>query len=413
MRLLFLNRSFWPDHEATGQLLTELCSDLAAEHEVAVVAGPSSHAQTSGRGLLRQDGINGVRITRTWGTTLPKRHLAGRLSNLASYYCLASLAALRMPKPDVVIAETDPPLLGLLGAALKARWHCRFIYYCQDLYPDVALATGGLRNPALLRLLSAANRLAYARADAIVALGRDMRARLLNNGVQAEKVTIVNNWADCRTMRAPADNAFRRQFGDQFVVMYSGNIGLSQGFETILAAADRLRDDPRVLFVLIGDGALKPEVETRAHKLQLRNVRLLPYQPKERLAESLAAADLHLVPLRRGVYGCLVPSKVYGILAVGRPFVAMMEEQAEAAMIAREYSAGYVTPPDDAEALAAVIRRARQEPGELARMGERGRKAAEAHFDRRTSVRKFAALLRNVVMGEASEPAVMPPGILP
>jgi plasmid stabilization system protein ParE len=149
------------------------------------------------------------------------------------------------------------------------------------------------------------------------------------------------------------------------------------------------------------------------HALHPENVRLLPYQPKERLPESLAAPDLHLVPLRRGVYGCLVPSKVYGILAVGLPFVAMMEEQAEAAMIAREYSAGYVTPPDDAEALAAVIRRARQEPRELARMGERGRKAAEAHFDRRTSVRKFAALLRNVVMGEASEPAVMPPGILP
>lgn len=154
---------------------------------------------------------------------------------------------------------------------------------------------------------------------------------------------------------------------------------------------------PGWLAEYIGDGALKSALEKRGHALHPENLRLLPYQPKERVAESLAAAELHLVPPRRGVYGCLVHSKVYGILAVGRPFVAMMEEQAEAAMIAREYSAGYVTPPDDAEALGAVIRRAQQEPAELAAMWQRARWAAESHFDRRTSVRKFAAVLRNLV----------------
>ncbi|MGH7905859.1 MAG: glycosyltransferase, partial [Candidatus Binataceae bacterium] len=176
--LLFLNRSFWPDLEATGQFLTELCEDLSAEHEITFIAGPSYHVAAKRRGVLTRDAIGRVAIIRTWGTRLPKRRLALRMLNLGSYFVLAAIAALWVKRPDIIIAETDPPLLGALGAILKRRWKCRLIYNVRDLYPDIAYANGGVKNRWLLALLSAANQLAYKRSDRVVVLGEDMRQRV-------------------------------------------------------------------------------------------------------------------------------------------------------------------------------------------------------------------------------------------
>lgn len=391
MRLLFLNRVFWPDREATGELLAELCADLSREHDVTVIAGPPSDGP--GRGLVCQEMMGRVCVVRTWGTRLPKRLLPARLLNLGTYYALAAVAAARQPRPDVVITETDPPLLGVLGAMLKARWQCRFIYYCQDVYPDVAVVTGGVRNALLLRSLARGNRRAYAAADVVVAVGRDMRKRLLAQGVAPDKVVVVPNWTDCSAIRPHGGNRFREQFGDKFVVMYSGNLGLSQSLETVLEAAGRLRDDERVLFVLVGDGARRRALEERARRAGLQNVRFLPYQPKEGLADSLGAADVHVIPLRAGLEGCVVPSKVYGIMAAGRPFVAMMRETAEVAMLAREFGVGFVIPPEDAGALARVVREAMERPSLLADMGARGRRLAETRFDRAIVTGQFAGLL--------------------
>lgn len=396
MRLLFLNRSFWPDLEATGQLLTELCTDLSREHDVSVVAGPSYHVRTAHRGLWQRDALGTVQIVRTWGTRLSKARLSGRLLNLGSYYVLGAAAALRLPAPDVVVAETDPPLLGVLGALLKASRRCRFIYYCQDIYPDVAQVTGGVRSRPLLAVLAWANRIAYRHADRIIVLGEDMRGRLIGKGVAADKIAVLPNWVDCDVIRPVAFSDFRAQFGDHFVVMYSGNLGLSQPLETVLDAAEQLRNDPRVLFVFIGEGAQKPALEARVARIGLAQVRFFPYQPTARLAESLSAADLHLIPLRAGLSGCLVPSKVYGILAAGRPFVAMMEASAEVATLVREHRLGFVSPPNDSRGLVEVIRTAVATPAELLAMGARGRRLAQARFHRALVTRRFAELVDGV-----------------
>ncbi|HUY18542.1 MAG TPA: glycosyltransferase family 4 protein [Candidatus Binataceae bacterium] len=399
-RLLFLNRSFWPDLEATGQFLTELCEDLSAEHEITFIAGPSYHVRTQGRGLIRHEKLGRVSITRTWGTRLPKRWLPARLLNLGTYYALAGVAAMCSKRPDIVIAETDPPLLGVLGALLKWRWNCRLVYNVRDLYPDIAIANGALKNRFLLGLLERANRLSYRSADCIIVLGEDMRQRLLAKGVAPEKLALVPDWVDCESIRPMTSSRFRSQFGQSFVVMYSGNLGLSQQLETVLDAAALLRDESAIRFALVGEGARKQWLVDRARQLGLRNVDFLPYRPREELAESLSAGDLHLVPLFPGAAGCVVPSKIYGILAAGRPFVAIMEDSAEIARLARENSVGFVVQPGDADGLARTIRQAAAEPAELAAMGVRARQLAEQRFDRNIATRKFAEVLSSLMNGE-------------
>ena len=396
MKLLFINRCFWPDAEATGQLLGELTEDLSGDSDVTVVAGPCDSGLIGRRSLLRTEARRRVSIVRTWGTRLPKSNLLGRFINLGTYYVLAAVASLKLGRPDIVVVETDPPLLGLLGALLKIRWGSRFVYYCQDLYPDIAEATGGVRSRALLWLLDRANRIAYAKADAIVVLGQDMRRRVLDKGVAAERIIVIPNWIDCKKVASSGSNPARSRFGDKFVVMYAGNLGLSQQLEIVVAAAEKLRADERILFVLVGDGARKQWLQNEVRRMGLGNLEILPQQPRETIGELLTAADLHLVPLLAGAAGCMVPSKVYGILAAGRPFVAMMEDFADVARLASEHRVGFVTPPGDVDGLVAAIQNALHNPVQLKEMGRRARRLAEEQFERRIVTRRFAQLLEEV-----------------
>jgi putative colanic acid biosynthesis glycosyltransferase WcaI len=393
VRLLFLNRSFWPDLEATGQFLTELCEDLSSQHSISFIAGPSLHVQGVQNRLWSHEALGSVSVIRAWGTRLPKKRLPARLLNLGTFYLLAALAALKVAKPDVVIAETDPPLLGALGAMLKRRWQCRFVYNIRDLYPDIAVATGGVRNRSLLALLEHSNRIACDAADLIIVLGRDMADRLINKGVPASKVAVVPDWADCEQIRPIENSPLRAEFDGKFVAMYSGNLGLSQQLDVVLGAARELRNDDRVLFALVGDGARKKWLQEQAEAMGLPNVRFMPYRPKNQLSESLSAADIHLIPLCPGAAGCMVPSKVYGILAAGRPFVAMMEEDSEVAQIARQHSVGWVVPPGDAAGLARAITEAVEDPERLGMMGRRARRIAEDRFDRHVVTRMFGDVL--------------------
>jgi colanic acid biosynthesis glycosyl transferase WcaI len=373
-----------------------LCEDLSSEHEITFIAGPSYHVKGRPRRPWTRESFGRVSVIRTWGTLLPKRRLPLRLLNLGTYYMLAATAAFRREPPDVVIAETDPPLLGALGAMLKRRWGCRFVYNVRDLYPDIARVNGGVRSRALLEILERGNRMAYRWADRIVVLGDDMSRRIAAKGVPPERIEVVPDWVDCGRIRPLESNPLRREFGDKFVVMYSGNIGLSQRLETVLEAADELRDDPRIVFVMVGEGARKRWLMERAGRLGLPNLLFLPYRPREQLAESLGAADLHLIPLSPGTAGCLVPSKIYGILAAARPFVAIMEEDAEIARLARDERIGFVSAPGDGAGLARAVLRAIAAPAELKRMGERARQLARERYDRPVATRRFAKMLDDV-----------------
>jgi colanic acid biosynthesis glycosyl transferase WcaI len=267
----------------------------------------------------------------------------------------------------------------------------------------VCLATGKLKPGLLTALLHRATQLGLRRADRVVVLGEDLRRRVLARGIDGGKVVVIPNWIDTRLVRPAADNLRRAwELNGEFAVMYSGNLGLSQGLEHVLEAARRMRGEP-VVFLFAGEGAAKGRLMERAAEWKLPNVRFLPYQPREQLSASLGTADLHLVPLQRGLSGCIVPSKRYGILAAAQPYVAAVEEDSEVALVTRANATGLLIEPDDPERLVAALHWAMANRGELAEMGRRGRRLAEAEYDRRRAVASFEAVLRQAAPARARQ----------
>jgi colanic acid biosynthesis glycosyl transferase WcaI len=389
--VLFLNRSYWPDVEATGQLLTELCGDLARRHRVTVIAGQPNFVDAGGRGLIQRETHQGVHIIRVRNSRFSKKSLLGRVLGLSGYLLLAAWSAFAQRRPDAVVVETDPPVLGALGALLKAWHRCGLVYYLQDLYPEVGLTLGKLRPGPLTWFLRWATQFGLKHADRVVVLGEDMRRRVLDRGIASDKIVIVPNWVDVQQVRPLAgDNRLRKEWNldGRFVAMYSGNLGLSQNLEQILVAARELQGEP-VHFLFVGEGAAKAKLEARAAEWSLDNVSFRPYQPKEALSESLGMADVHLIPLQKGLAGCIVPSKLYGILAAGKPYVAAVDADSEVARITHAEQTGVVIPPDSAADVVAAVRWCVSHPDELAAMGRRGREAAVANFDRAIATANF------------------------
>jgi nucleoside-diphosphate-sugar epimerase/glycosyltransferase involved in cell wall biosynthesis len=399
--VLVLNRSYWPDAEATGQLLTELCEDLASEFEITVIAGQPNQNPAGipykTRGAERH---NGVTIRRVRHLQLGKRSIVGRGLSMLTYFIGAVVSALFAARPQIVVVETDPFLLPLLGRCLQL-WHgCRLVVYLQDIYPDVAIAVGKVRESWFTRLLRRLLFAVYRRADRVIVLGEDMRAVLTSSGIPDERITSLPNWVDTtRIFPIPLRNLFRQRerLDDRFVVMYSGNMGLCQNLDEILETAELLRERTNIEFVMIGGGASRARLEETARNKQLTNLRFLPYQPLAELAHSLSAADLHLVPLDPRVTGCLVPSKLYGILAAGVPALVIADERSEASRVVRTSGAGQVIAPGCPERLAEAICWCVDHEGERKAMGIRARRLAEREYDRRRSTGRFASLLKDVL----------------
>jgi len=413
VRICFFNRSYYPDLGATGQLLTELAEDLvrACGHEVWVVAGPPLYS-AGGKGRRgapwwkpsARELHNGVQIVRVWGTTLRPRSFAGRAANYLSYFLGACVAALRVPRPDIVVTLTDPPIIGLAALLAARRSDARFVFMCQDIFPEVARLLDEFRSKVLDLLLDRINRFLLRAADRVVALGETMRERLVGEkGAHPGKVVIIHNWADCEAIvPGPKENPFSLAHGlaERFVVMHSGNMGLAQGLDMLLDAAERLRDCPDLVIALVGNGAKREALLDRVRTQRLSNVRLFPYQAKEQLKESFASADVFIVSLRRGLAGYIVPSKLYGILAAGRPYVAAVEEASEVAAITKKYQCGLLAEPESAGDLAEKILILYRDRQFAEHLGANARRAA-LDFDRARQVREYESLFRELVGGPA------------
>lgn len=397
LRVVFLNRSYWPDGEATGQLLTELCEDLAEKYDVTVIAGQPNH-NPGNESFSRSAAFvhNGVTIERVRHPQWGKRTLVARAIGLVGFLVAATIRAFRIGRPDVVVVETDPFLLALLGGWLKSRYRCRLIVYLQDLYPDIAVALGKVREGWLTRFLRSRLARAYGQADAIVVLSGDMKNRLVDWGIDGSRIVCVENWVDTSAVYpVKVNNPFRvrESIQNKFVVMHSGNMGLSQFLDNVLNAAALIDESTNLELLLVGEGATRRDLEAQAKRLELKKVRFLTYQPREELAQSLSAADLHLISMHPDAHHCLMPSKFYGILASGTPILAIAAQESELAKLIREHKIGLCVAPGDPARLAESLTWCANHQDELLEMGNRARLVAVENYDRKRQTARFGELL--------------------
>lgn len=393
-RLLVLNQYYWPGVEATAHLLSELCEALADEFEVTVVTGRVGASDAPGRS--RREGVEIVRVR---STAYDRSRLSLRAANYLTYLAQSLREGLRAEPPDLVLCMTDPPVIADVALPVARRFGVPLVVVSQDVFPEVAVELKRLDNRALVGALRLAIRFYLERADRVVAIGETMRRRLEDKGAGAERVVVIPNWVDTRTLAPrPRDNAWAREhgFADRFVVMHSGNIGHAQNLDALIRAGTFLRDLPRLRIALIGGGARRDELKRLARVLVSESVVFMGYQPREALPESLSAADVHVVGLARGLSGYVVPSRLYGILAVGRPVIVAADADSETAQVVQRTGCGVVVPPGRPELLAREIRRAHDGELDLEEMGRRGREYVTAEADRLVAVGRYRALLREL-----------------
>jgi colanic acid biosynthesis glycosyl transferase WcaI len=395
--LLVLNQYYWPGVEATAQLLAQLCEALAEDYEVTVVTGHLfGHEE-----LPSEEVRNGVRIVRVRSTAFDRSRLHLRAANYLSYLADSVLTALNGPAPDLVLCMTDPPIVGDIGLLAARRFGVPLLVISQDVFPEIAVSVKRLENPVVIGVLRALVSLYLRRADRIVAIGETMRRRLEAKGAPSERIRVIPNWVDTDAITPqPRDNhwARRKRVSDRFVVMHSGNVGHAQDLDTLIRSATFLRDLDRLLIVIVGFGARHVELSALAERLDVGDlVVFFPYQPRELLSHSLSSADLHYVGLAKGLSGYVVPSRLYGVLAAGRPVLVAADEESETVRLVRETGSGVVVPPGRPELVAEVIRDAFEGKLPLAEMGSRGRAYVERDADRRVAFARYRALIADVV----------------
>jgi glycosyltransferase involved in cell wall biosynthesis len=391
-RLLVLNQYYWPGVEATAHLLAELCEALAADYDVTVVTG-KLHGHED---LPRHEIRNGVEIVRVGSTSFERSKLLARGANYLTFLVRALARGLRAPRPDIVLCMTDPPMVGDVGLVVARRFRAPLLVISEDVFPEIALELKRLENPVVIALLRRLVSLYLRRADRVVAIGETMRRRLEEKGAPPERIEVIPNWVDTTAITPqPRDNRWARKHGlaDGFVVMHSGNVGHAQSLDTLVRAATHLRDLDDLRIVIIGFGARHAQLVALTQELQVDAVRFLHYQRREVLSQSLSSADVHFVGLERGLSGYVVPSRVYGVLAAGRPVLVAADADSETAQLVESVGCGVVIPPGQPDLLAATIRDLRDRRDELDEMGRRGREYAVREADRSVAIERYRALL--------------------
>lgn len=401
MKLVVITPHFAPDVAPTGSVWTRLVEELAnLGHQIEVITSLPwyrDHAvepDYAGK-LFRYEDARWGRIVRM--NPFPardKRALIRRAAAFAGFSALGAAFGIRGPAVDGVIAVSPPLTLGVTGwIAARAR-RAPFVFNVQDVYPDVAVELGVLREGKLLQAARRLERFSYERADAVTVLSEELQDNVRAKTSEPGKVRVIPNFVDT-TAIAPADaeNGYRREFGldGKTVVMYAGNVGLSQSLDVMLSAASALSYEEDLVFVVNGQGAARSDLERRARGLP--NVRFIDMQPSERLTDVLSAADIHLVPLKRGLARASVPSKMYSILAAGRPLIASVDPGSEVARVVERSGAGVAVPPEDAEALTKAIQRLVETPHERSSMGEAGRRFVEGWASPTAVARSYEELV--------------------
>jgi colanic acid biosynthesis glycosyl transferase WcaI len=400
MPILFINRYFYPDLSATAQMLTELAEDLDARGEiVTVITGRTAYL---GDEILlpAKETHKGIHILRVGSTNFGRSRRLGRLADYISFSVAALWAALRSKRQDCLVVLSDPPLLSVIALIVGLLNRVKTVCWLQDIFPDIAFRAGVLREGLVGRLLQRIARWSLHRMDQIVVHGRCMAHHLLSCGLSAHKMIRILNWSDGSHVQPVdrRDNEFLEQhhLRDRFVVMYSGNLGVVHEFKTILALIRGTRSIREICFCFVGEGSQKRQLVEAAQREDWQHVLFLPYQPKERLKFSLSAGDVHLVSLRAEMVGLSIPSKIYGIMAAGRPVIFIGPADSEVAALIREAGCGHVVQPGDGQGAVDALLACYRDRVRLEKQGEAARTFFERYCDRPVATEKFWRLLRQV-----------------
>jgi colanic acid biosynthesis glycosyl transferase WcaI len=408
-RVFFVNRYFHPDESATSRILSDLVFRLAAQGlSVAVVTSrqlyEDPHAQ-----LPSAQTIRGVAVHRVATARLGRSRLLGRALDYVSFHAAVAWRLSRLLGPgDIVVAKTDPPLLSVTLSHVAAWRGARLMNWLQDVFPEVAvtLAPGILPKPLQAPLMSMRDR-SLKSATMNIVLSEGMRERVCARGVEPGKTIVIPNWADTKTLtpRAAAASFTRRRLGltDRFVIGYSGNFGRAHEFDTLMTAAKLLNDDARFAFLMTGGGARSQGLQHAVAQAHLTNFHFQGYQPAQWLSDSMAAADIHLVSLLPALEGLIVPSKVYGILAAGRPVVFIGDTRGDIAQLIREHDCGISVAVGAGAQLAEGFRSLRADPARVQLMGVNARRLALARYTGEHAAEDWLRLLAEITDREPVE----------
>lgn len=408
MRILFLTMYYKPDNAATGILMAELAEELSSEgHDVRVITSMPHYSTNSvwpeyrGKWSKRERQAD-IRVHRVWSyVPVNKDKLLPRFFSYLSFTLLSAFAGLLMVRPDVIVTPSpSPPLTNGISAYLLGRLRgVPFISNIQDIYPDVAIRMGVMKNPIVIAGYKRLERFVYKHSHAITVISEGFRRNLVAKGVPVDKITVIPNFIDAVFV---SPHSRRNEFSaaqawdDKFVVLFAGNVGMSQGLDTVLEAAHLLRETPGLLFAIVGNGASKPALMAQAKALELPNVQFLPYQSYAQVPVLYSSADIGLIPLRCGFSNDSVPSKLFTIMGVARAVIASVDAHSETAEVIHEAACGLCIEPEDPQALAAAIWELYRDKARAEEMGRCGRLYVEEHYTRVSVARQYNALFEGL-----------------
>jgi glycosyltransferase involved in cell wall biosynthesis len=389
---------YYPELTSTGYFMTGIAESIAHHAEVEVLCSQPTYALRGQRAPRREE-RNGIQIWRANSTTFPKDQIIGRLINLITFSVAVFFRAVtRMRKGDQLLVVTAPatlPFVMLLAAKLRGVRSAMLVY---DVYPEVLVASGFMkRESTVVRLATHLSSLLFDKYDEIVVIGRDMRDLIAARTANAsDKITVIPNWSDTQRIRPSKESGIqiRARFGleNKFIVQYLGNMGRTHGIATIVEAADSLREHSDIHFLFIGEGFQKRFLVEAVASRRLTNVTILPSCPADELNAYLNACDLALIAFRADMAGVAVPSRMYGVMAAGKPILAVADEGSEIERVVIEDQIGIVVPPENPSRLTAAILGAQRGDVDLALLGRRSRQAAVTKYSKELILERYIAV---------------------
>ncbi|WHZ30319.1 MAG: Glycosyltransferase [Nitrospira sp.] len=401
MKIVFVNRFFYPDHSATSQLLSDLVFGLARSgYEIVVLTGRQVYDQPV-TSLLNYEILGGAQIYRMWTTHFGRQNLLGRTVDYFTFYFSAAWYLLTMLKSgDLVVAKTDPPLISVVVALMAKIRGADLINWIQDLFPEIAMALEVRGVRIVGPLLKSFRNWSLVMAKFNIVLGTRMAQRLLDEHIPQNKIRLIHNWADGDEIRPLESGAIplRLEWGlrDKFVVGYSGNMGRAHEFETILSTAEVLSQVENVVFLFIGNGARQAWIMREVDKRGLNNVVFRPYQPREQLKFSLGVPDVHLISLHPYLEGLIVPSKFYGVAAAGRPMIFIGDTDGEIPRLLKDSESGWTVLAGDVASLEIYIRDLAKCPAKAWQAGFRARQLFDKRYSKALALAQWDEVLGQV-----------------